>query len=829
MVYLDYLLLRIYGYSENVDIGICYQYGKHVSQNIETAKRYYLLGANEDDHKAYSRLCDLYKLEGNPAESFYYKGKTLVHLNYWQNAIDAFKEAAALNHAKSMKELGLLLLADHDDHGTRIKANVDAALDWLRQAAKAGNNDALQKLQHFPAGPNKAKADMILAQMYEAEEINNEDPIREAYTLYLKCSNAGNHDATHRMGHIRELGLGNFILDIEGSFELYLKGAKAQHQPCINALERLASVNRNAEQIIAVANLYFTNLKVPVTAATWLKQALDWGNNELNKKIDDFLKVNPDLAYQVALLYEVAKKRSHSQYPYYAMAAKQTHAAAFAKLNNDADNKSVDAIFHLGLMYRSQHKWDQAIQTFTKGAELGDTASIHQLTFIYSADRKIHGSSQVLKKDITLRVYWLRKAAPKNSTALKVLVDLSKTEPTASTALASMYEGGEIDGLKDFSQVLDNLKLASTQNDIDASFRLGEIYQNGLHGEAISLQESFNYYSVSAKQKHAESLAAIEEVVAKLNDDNSTLQLGIIYQAFADKESEAIATFIKLVLKGVDDAMQHLKKLVQNGPETAFEIAKQFKSYYNDVADEHAYYFYALAAKENQAAALTTLQDAANENIAYAQSNLGALYWLSKNETLKAIDWCILAAVQQNKLAIKFLNTYGFSANQDAYIASKYEQGETKDVTLAIAYYEKAIARNNKDAAFNLGQFLLAEYNSNLASQTITLTRIFNCFVTAYKLGRKDALIILEGMGPELDANSKAILGKLYSPNSKKGEKWLKLAISEGSLDAARQLLDNTPSAAASNNSFFANAPRPSPSAPTGTRTQNNSSSRRAA
>ena len=504
----DNLILRIHGYTDYVDIGTCYQHGTHVTQDSDRAKEFYLLAASDGNYKGYTSLSDIYNLEGNQTESLYYKAKAMVALKYWQFAIETYEQAAALNHANAMIELANILLEDHQHHGITINADVDAALNWLRQAAKSGRKAALHQLENFPVGPHKIKAEMVFAQMHETGEINNKVNVKKALAIYQECSSCGHNDALYRMGQIFEQGRGESIIDLEKSFEFYLKAAKSGHKLSLDALGMQALTNLNFELMLKLATVYFVYLKEPHKSATWLKLAFEWGNNEIKKTVIDVVKLNPELVCPLASL--------------------------------------------------------------------------------------------------------------------------------------------------------------------------------------------------------------CKEVNVK--------------------------------------------------PQTPFDIAERFMVYDDDVAYKLAYQFYAIAALVNHPRALTILHSSANANNPIAQFSLATEYWLAKKEVIKAIDWCLLATDQQYAPAIEFINTYKFTAKEYMYLASRYEQGETKDVTRAIGYYEKAIGLDYKDAAFNLGQFLLAEYNSNPSHPTISLTQLFRSFMTAYKLGRKDALPILKDLSPKLKAYTESLQHKLNTP-----------------------------------------------------------------
>jgi TPR repeat protein len=239
------LKLKLLGYTDYIDIVVCYYYGKHVTRNIDIAKDYYLKAANLQCLQAYSRLCDYYRNENQLAESFYYEGKTFEYLGLWKEAILSYQESAKHHHPGSMFQLASIYNNDknnqtyinyiNDAHrifhrmigekktifqepeytfanglfqyvGPTIVVKKDEvkSVNWCIRSAVRGHEEAISMLK--VKSLINPKAAFELAQIYELGKTQNLDGVSKIIMLYEFAERKANAKAAFRLGKLYQLG-----------------------------------------------------------------------------------------------------------------------------------------------------------------------------------------------------------------------------------------------------------------------------------------------------------------------------------------------------------------------------------------------------------------------------------------------------------------------------------------------------------------------------------------------------------------------------------------------------------------------------------------------
>jgi TPR repeat protein len=823
---IDRLNLLIRGYSTDVDIGMCYQFGKHVQKNIVTAKRYYLQAINNNDPKAYMQMSDILKDEGKFTESIYFKAKAFAGMHLWRQSVITYEEAATLKDALSMYELGCIYQHDRSkDNSTVIKQDIVLACKWFRESYLNGHAEALRMLLELSISYDKAM--LTVAQMYEAGEVNHQVDMKSSIQFYDLSSIAGNLDARHHLGELYESGAKDLSPNLLISHVYYLKAAQSKHKISLQALERITPVFTNDNYRMILADVYLSSFFDPVAALACLKNLADKNDKAAIEKINSLIEQDIDYAYQLGLLYanELPLIESEHCYNYFKLAAFKNHELALNALVEASNKDSPLALYYLGQVYEYQAKRQMAIDCYEKAAIKNNLLAMFNLAQIFSQDREIEPCI-ILSKDLSLQLKWLRKAAIGGyKPALDLLLVLSEKEGKVAFEVANLYESGELDGKEDFPTALRYLKTAAKLQDVDASYRLGNIYELGFKEIAINLEKSFKYYYISAKQKHYNSLLAIERISNSLNDNKYTYKLALLYLEQFDDDLSAYKCFITAQYYNDNDSHQYLINIGKTNAKAAKKIAELYATV-EDQLFGYPYFlkFYAFAALNKDLDALKIIQDEAATGNPAAQYNLGYEYWFEVKETIKAIDCCMLAANQHHEDAAHFLRTAKLFHSRFLYIAQKYEngaEGVDKNIELAIFFYEKAFSLKDlkdKDSAFKLGELYYHIFLSNIKSIENTFDKACDYFIVAAKLGRKDSLVILNDLAEVMSPAIKVKIGHLYKDapyrNVRLAEKWYQSAKEDGSLDAASQLKLLTDN----NNTLFspkkAKAPSPSTSTP---------------
>jgi TPR repeat protein len=147
MELLDLIILRFHEYSDDADVGNCYYYGKHVTQNIDIANRYYNQAANKSDPKAFLRLSDIATENKKQAESCYLKAQAFEAMGLWKTAVGYYRDAAALLHTNAMCKLAEVYKLDrYENDMLTIKADISKRLNFYRKAILFCNKKALTML-----------------------------------------------------------------------------------------------------------------------------------------------------------------------------------------------------------------------------------------------------------------------------------------------------------------------------------------------------------------------------------------------------------------------------------------------------------------------------------------------------------------------------------------------------------------------------------------------------------------------------------------------------------------------------------------------------------
>lgn len=447
----------------------------------------------------------------------------------------------------------------------------------------------------------------------------------------------------------------------------------------------------------------------------------------------------PEYAYQVAQSWEQdhtkVRKKGYlghiaEAYTYYKIAIRYDHEASLIALEKFAERQHSEAQYILGFYYHRKNNFPKAI------------------TFCLLAAERQHP---------------------------KAIAYLHDTSFSAEHYLmiARKYDTG--DGVK---ENIDTAILfygkAFTLKNKHAAVRLGELHKpkfNRFPTEKHELQNfrrAFNYYLIAAEQGHEAALKAMEAIAEHVDDEQLWLRVGecCLRESF-DKHMPPLASFKKLVDKNVLGAGHIISTLTTKRPECAYKLAKLHEE---DVNKQDriikACFYYRMAIEHQHKESLNRLKRLAKMGISEAQYTVGFYHYHKKGKFDRAVHWCLRAANQQHPIAIAYLRDTQFSDEHYLMIARKYDTGDgvTININLAIFFYKKSFALNNKYAALRLGQLNQPNVNGSPTQlELIKLREAFNYYLVAAEQGYENALKAMEIIAEQVnDDQLRFRVGEIY-------------------------------------------------------------------
>ena len=246
--------LYLLGYRDNLSLGKCFHYGRHVKKDLALARSYYLEAAQRGSAEAFDQLHVLAKEGGHASEANYYLGRKHECLTQWQDALTAYQCADEAGYVFAFYRAGLLFKQDRITTPSQtIKKDLTAEFSWYRKAATAYLKHALDALLTLSA--KESKAALHLAQMYENGEIGNKKILSTAVNYYEKASKMDDSIAAYRLGQLYEVGEETFKCDLRKAFIHYLVAAKKQNKKALEGLERIVKKLKDANLQLQLADI----------------------------------------------------------------------------------------------------------------------------------------------------------------------------------------------------------------------------------------------------------------------------------------------------------------------------------------------------------------------------------------------------------------------------------------------------------------------------------------------------------------------------------------------------------------------------------------------
>lgn len=283
-----------------------------------------------------------------------------------------------------------------------------------------------------------------------------------------------------------------------------------------------------------------------------------------------------------------------------------------------------------------------------------------------------------------------------------------------------------------FALALDSL-LRLSQNNAQAAFSLGLMYEAGEIGAKPKLGIALNYYEQASRMKYMPALEQMHLHADRLNEEKLWLGLGDIYLNVFKKNSFAYDCYSKATQCGNELSDEIRKKLALTDAECAFKHALYLEQQSLDdhKALHNVWSFYMIAAKDSNNHALIKLECLARQlNNGDLWLDLGFVHQKLSNSyeiPLKCFQHALEYGNQSATEAIKNLaNQYPLCAYQLALdfeqkgnIKGAYEyyvvamlQGHTE----SIDYLNKQAEQGNNEAQFYLGYHYFKQKNEHKQS-----------------------------------------------------------------------------------------------------------------
>jgi len=134
---------------------------------------------------------------------------------------------------------------------------------------------------------------------------------------------------------------------------------------------------------------------------------------------------------------------------------------------------------------------------------------------------RIHEDGKIIEQDDEKTIYWhswfIDHADHANDRYFDFNLDIAEFKNESLLALALMYLNGRGVNI-DNDQGLSLLRLAALEGNMEAQYRVGEIYLLGLVGVEEDKEEALKWYRMAAEQGDANSQVIVDELLAKQHE-----------------------------------------------------------------------------------------------------------------------------------------------------------------------------------------------------------------------------------------------------------------------------------------------------------------------
>ena len=453
-------------------LGVIYLYGQGVKQNLSLAYKY------------------LYKAAlKNHLESQYELGKYFLmgsHPKY-DKAAEWFKRAAERDHIRAMYELGKLT---YEGHG--IERDPVTGIRLITQASDSGYQAASKYLKTIDG-------------QKEITHQTGQDIVQQFSKSVDGKSTVAFSDANQSTAANENYRLGLAYLTGDGRKKDTRKAAEYMQKAANNdhpyAQYQLAKLYQQGIGVKQNQDLYLM----------WLHKASDAGVNsarrdleafELGKKLDNASNQNSD---------DPAKEYALAMKYYSGSGVSKDPLKASKLLLKAADQNYSKAQYQLGIMYKDgvgfAKDYQKARQWLQKSADNGNSdakLAILKIPNNGEDNNNNHNGIPALSKSDNNKSAAPQLLDRKSAPITTFLADAKKGDNNAQYEVGLRYLEGNDGYEHNVSQAIKWLKEAATNNNIDASAKLGMLYYRGKDVDK-DYQNAAKWLSKAAESGDAES------------------------------------------------------------------------------------------------------------------------------------------------------------------------------------------------------------------------------------------------------------------------------------------------------------------------------------
>jgi TPR repeat protein len=267
------------------------------------------------------------------------------------------------------------------------------------------------------------------------------------------------------------------------AFAYYLIAAKKRDKNSLEGLERTISKLNDATLQFQLAEIYEKSFNKKELALKYFKILADQGNTAALARMILLAKSDANCAYELAKSYASDSSNKEKSYQYYIFAMQNNHNSACNELTSLAESGDTEAQYALGQLYCHPQ------QRFTE--------AIHWC--LLAAEQQHSKATDYINNTVFPSQYYLM--------------------------LARCYEDGVKGASENKELSLFFYKKAIVEQDKEAAFHLGQIYQFELEDE----KTAFDYFLQAVKWGHSEAIIFLEQLGAEI-DPGRQLKLANLYR-----------------------------------------------------------------------------------------------------------------------------------------------------------------------------------------------------------------------------------------------------------------------------------------------------------
>lgn len=584
--------------------------------------------------------------------------------------------------------------------------------------------------------------------LYEAGELP------QAIELWQKAAMRGDVEAQHALGDCHRIGLGVFKSNAQ-AVKWYRKAAEKHHRPSEIALgvicadgkgsvvadeseifqwvSQSATMGHASSQYMMGERYYYGEgvQEDKFIASEWYRKAAEQGHAESQYSLgfmygnEDGVKLDKPLA--VAWCRKAAQQGHAGAQCYlgdmcfYGEGVIQDIDQALIWYQKSAEQGDAEAQCALGYVYAGGRgvplDLKQAVEWYTKAAEQENIDAQYQLGFIFANDV---GAG----KDITRAMQWWRRAGDHGNA-------------NAQYGLGVIYYTGE-DTQESKFLAAQQFQKAAEQGHAEAQNMLGVLYDDG-EGVRQDKHRAFDLFLKAAEQGndlaqcnlankyYSGDGVAIDKSralywfgkAAELGNVDAQCHLGwLLYygDGVAEDKKQAVEWVMKAAINGCEQAQVDMGvfcadgkiKIDCKGGQRFIWVKKAAEA--GDVMAQYkigVLYEKGQVVKKNQASAIEWYVKAAGQGNCKAQERLGKIYSAGSAEVAKdlgkAVHWYTQLATSGDIAAhLRLAEIYESAPSFNLFEISTWG-GVTKNLELALQWYEGAADLGNAEALYKMG------------------------------------------------------------------------------------------------------------------------------